>query len=114
MPTCFPAVSQMKSGPIIFVLMFAFCLVATMLGGYVTAYVQLGEYTDFRGSITNEEPAGWVVRYYGQQNWAITFFDPAAKVESVLIGCPVYLVSSEQIAPIDPPIIELDQPSMPR
>jgi hypothetical protein len=80
----------MKASRILFALVFAFALVAALLGGYVTAYVQLGTYHERRAFI-GDGPTNQVQRHYAAREWCLTLFAPAAAVESKWIGRPVYL-----------------------
>ena len=80
----------MKAGRILFSLTFAFALVAILLTGYLTAYVQLGTYHDWR-AFTGDGPTNQVTRHYEDRQWCLSLFAPAAAVESKWIGCPVYL-----------------------
>ena len=84
----------MKPGRILFVLMAAFALVAALLGGYTAAYVQLGEYADYRG-YQRVKPTNQIVRHYRGKEWCLTVFAPAAAFESWLIGVPVHLTYSQ-------------------
>lgn len=95
----------MKAGRIIFVLMLAFATVAVPLSAYVTGYVALGEYRDYRGNTAEGEPTNQVVRNYRDKQWCLSLFAPAAAVESKWIGVPVYL--SYSVVP-PPPLVVYD------
>lgn len=88
----------MKAGRILFVAMFAFVAIAVPLSAYMTAYFALGDYRDWRA---DSEPMNQVERDFGQRIWAPAFFEPAAALESRLIGCPVYLYPPIEVRPAD-------------
>lgn len=88
----------MKAGRIVLVLMIAFALAAVPLGSYVGAYAVLGEYIDWRGVVEEGMPTNSVERKYPAQ-WMTDAFRPAAYVESLWIGVPVYLTWSELPGP---------------
>ena len=77
-----------KAIRIALVLMFAFAVVVLLSSAYVTAYIQLGDYRDYRGEGVLDDA---IERYYGRRGWCLTFFGPAAALESKWTGCPVSL-----------------------
>ena len=88
----------MKAGRIIFVLMLAFVVAAVPLGVFVGAYISLGEYIDWRGVVEEGLPTNSVERNYSE-NWMTEVFKPAAYIESLWVGVPVYLTWSERPGP---------------
>lgn len=84
----------MKVGRFILAVMLVFALIALPTAGYVTAYIALGEYRDWRGNMREGEPTAMVERQY-RQAWMMTLFEPAARIESWWIGCRVYPTWSE-------------------
>jgi hypothetical protein len=60
---------------------------------YLTGYLTLGEYIDWRAN-PGKGPTG-IERNYHQQ-WHGHFFRPAASIESLILGCDVVISYSPQ------------------
>ena len=75
-------------------------ILAALPAAYITGYLTLGEYIDWRAN-PGKGPTG-IERNYHQQ-WQGHFFRPAASIESLILECDVVISYSPQLKPPSTP-----------